>query len=147
MYRLALLSLFVGLVFAYPPHRRVWLAVACVSAAELAAWGIYGHNDPELYIIQSTAALLGGMALCSVGTKLAFYHAAVLALTLCAYLALSLDVAAGMHVLIYNYYEAVVYGLVAGQLIGIFPTVRACLILWHTVRPTSLGHFQGSKKI
>jgi hypothetical protein len=145
MYRLTLLALFVALA-SYRPHRSVWAVVSAVCAAELGAWTAYGHNDVELYVIQSTAALLGGIALCKVGTRLALYQAAIYAATLLAYLALALDVAAGSHFLIYNYYEAVIYGLVAGQLIGIFPTVRASLILYGAGPALNMGSLQGDKK-
>ena len=145
MYRFVLLALFLSMCFSRQ-HRAVWLTVSAVCVAELFAWLAYGHNDAELYVIQSTAALLGGSALCRVNTKLALYYAAIYALTLCAYLALALDVAVGRPVLIYNYYEAVIYGLVAGQLIGIFPTIWARLVLRRPICPASLGHIQGSKK-
>ncbi len=146
MYHAALLVLFAALA-TYRPHRSVWVVVALVSASVLAARLTYGHNDAELYVIRSTAALLGGLALCKIGTGLALYHALIYGLTLCAYWTLSIEVAAGTHIIIYNHFEAVIYGLIAGQLIGIFPTVWAGLTLWRTAGPTALGYNQGSKKV
>lgn len=145
MYRLALLILFAALS-AYRPHRSVWATLACVSAAELVAWGVCSPQEAPLYVIRATAALLGGLALCQIGSRLAFYQASVLLLTLVAYLALSIDVAAGEHVLIYNYFEAVIYGLVALQLVGVFPTIRDSFILRDSSSPVSMGHLQRDKK-
>jgi len=142
MYHAGLLALFVTLA-AYKPHRNVWVVVAFVTATVLCSRLAFGHNDAELYVIRSTAALLGGIALCKVGSRLALYHAGVYAVTLFAYLALAVDVALGRHFLIYNYYEAFIYGLVACQLLGVFPTVRACLVFRGPIRPPSVGHIQG----
>lgn len=145
MYRLGLCVLF-AILAAYPPHRKVWAVVSCVCAAEFVAWGVFDRNDVGLYVMQSTAALLGGLALIRQDTRLSHYQAAVYVGTLAAYLALAVDVAAGKHIFIYNHFEAVIYGLVAGQLIGIFPTVRAGLVLCSPIGPPSVGSLQRSKK-
>lgn len=129
MYRVALLMLFVALALR-GRDRASWVIVSAVCAAEAFAWAVYGHNDPELYVIQSTAALLGGVALVHVRTGAAIWQATVLALTLCAYAALAFDVAKGRSILIYDDYEAVIHGLVACQLIGVFPAVRARVGVW-----------------
>jgi len=129
VYRVALLMFFVVLALR-GKDRASWVVVSVVCAAEAFAWAVYGHNDPELYIIQSTAALLGGTALAHIRTSAAVWQATVLALTLCAYAALAFDVAKGRSILIYDDYEAVIHGLVACQLLGVFPAVRARVGVW-----------------
>jgi hypothetical protein len=145
VYSLGLCILF-AILATYPPHRKVWAVVSCVCAAEFVAWGMFDRNDVELYVIQSTAALLGGLALIRQDAWLPRYQAAIYVGTLAAYLALAIDVAAGKHILIYNHFEAVIYGLVAGQLVGIFPTVRAGLVLCGPISAFSVGSLQRSQK-
>jgi hypothetical protein len=145
MYRLAMSILF-GALAIYRPQRREWVILWAISSIEWAAWMTFGRNDTPLYVIQSTAALLGGVALSAVGSRLAIYQAFVLLATLFAYLALSLDVAAGRHILIYNHFEAVTYGLVALQLVGVLPTIRTCLLLCVTNCGARLGYFQRGKE-
>lgn len=145
MYRVALLMLFVALALR-GRDRASWSIVSAVCAAEAFAWAAYGHNDPELYVIQSTAALLGGVALVHVRTSAAIWQATIFALTLCAYAALAFDVAKGRSVLIYDNYEAVIHGLVACQLIGIFPAVRARVGVWAAGLYTGLASVPSSQR-
>jgi hypothetical protein len=114
-----------ALLFIYGPltflskHKKTWAIVFMVTLSEFIAWQFYGNNDIELYVIRTTAALIGGLALCRVGGKLALWQAMVYLMTLFSYCALAFDVMANKHILIYNNFEAVIYGLVACQLAGI----------------------------
>lgn len=144
MYHAALVLTF--LLFALPRGtRKVWLVLALVSACELSARLIYDHNDPGLYIMRSTATLLGGLALCRTGTWLGRWQVRVYAATVAAYVALAFDVVMGRHVLIYNYFEGVIYGLVACQLAGILPAIRNFIISSSATNPFGLGDLRGSK--
>ena len=119
MHCAALLLIYGALTFL-SKHKKTWAIVFMVTLSEFIAWLFYGNNDIELYMIRTTAALLGGLALCKVGGKLALWQAMVYLMTLIAYCALAFDVMANKHILIYNHFEAVIYGLVACQLAGIF---------------------------
>lgn len=144
MYHAALV--FTFLLFALPREtRKVWLVLAIVSACELSARLIYGHNDHGLYIMRSTAALLGGLALCRTGTRLGRWQVKVYAVTVAAYVALAFDVVMGRHVLIYNYFEGVIYGLVACQLAGILPSIRNFIISLGATNPFGLGNLRRGK--
>lgn len=119
MHCAALLLIYGALTFL-SKHKKTLAIVFIVTLSEFIAWLFYGNNDIELYMIRTTAALLGGLALCKVGGKLALWQAMVYLMTLIAYCALAFDVMANKHILIYNHFEAVIYGLVACQLAGIF---------------------------
>lgn len=119
MYAAALLAIYVPLAIC-SNQKYVWAIVSIVTFTELMTRQFYGVNDMEPYVIRTTAALLGGLALCKVGGKLALWQAMVYLMTLIAYCALAFDVMANKHILIYNHFEAVIYGLVACQLAGIF---------------------------
>ena len=85
---------------------------------------VLSNEDPMLYKLVPTVTFVGAVVLCIPRTTLGFYHSIILLVTLVAYAALAYDVAHGMHILIYNNYEATIYGLVGCQLIAIFPTIR-----------------------
>jgi len=106
---------------------------------------IYGHNDIELYVIRATAALFGGLFLCKISSKLAIWESLVYFSTLLAYLALSIDIAANRHILIYNHFEAVIHGLVACQLIGVFYTMAISVIHIRSNSASRMGHIRGDK--
>lgn len=77
-----------------------------------------------IYILVPAVTSIGAVALCTSASFLGFYQSAILLLTLVAYVALEFDITQGAHVLIYNNYEAVIYGLVGCQFITIYPTIR-----------------------
>lgn len=120
---LVLCSLFLMLAI-HPSHRLEWLVVACVTFLVWVNTEMFNHNDPRLYWNRAIVTFVGAGWLCWFRSRLGFYHAIIYALTLSAYGALAFDVSQGRHIVIYNYYEAVIYGLVGYQLVGIFPTVR-----------------------
>jgi hypothetical protein len=107
-----------------PSHRREWLVVACVTFLVWVNTEVFHHNDPRLYWNRAIVTFVGAGCLCWCRSRLGFYHATIYFLILSAYGALAFDISQGRHILIYNYYEAVVYGLVGCQLVGVLPTVR-----------------------
>lgn len=56
-------------------------------------------------------------------TKLGYYQAFIQLIILIAYGCLEYDTGRGEHVLIYNNFEVVIYGLVASQFVAIFPEI------------------------
>src|SRR5690606_18821774 len=144
MYAVALLIIYVPLSI-WSKHRHVWAIVSFVTIIELMSRLIYGHNDIELYVIRATAALFGGLFLCKISSKLAIWESLVYFSTLLAYLALSIDIAANRHILIYNHFEAVIHGLVACQLIGVFYTMAISVIHIRSNSASRMGHIRGDK--
>lgn len=122
-FMLGLCVLFL-LLATHPSHRREWLVVACVTFLVWVNTEAFHHNDPRLYWNRVIVTFVGAGWLCWFRSRLGFYHAAIYFLTLSAYGALAFDVSQGRHIVIYNYYEAVIYGLVGCQLVGVLPTVR-----------------------
>lgn len=97
-------------------------------AAYLSLFGItllYDHNDSTLYWLRMLVAVAAGFALAARKTDLGWYQATIQAAILCSYGMLSYDVSQGQHVLIYNKFETVIYGLVACQFIGVYKPIRA----------------------
>lgn len=86
---------------------------------------LYDHNDNTLYWLRMLVAVAAGFALAARKTDLGWYQATIQAVILCSYGMLSYDVSQGQHVLIYNKFETVIYGLVACQFIGVYKPVRA----------------------
>ena len=118
----AFLTFILSLI--YKPHRTVWLLISGMS---FLLWANVHMFDPQgvvLYWHRAIIVTITGGLLIRHGSWLGFYHSIILLVTLVAYAALAYDVAHGMHVLIYNNYEATIYGLVGCQLIAIFPTIR-----------------------
>jgi hypothetical protein len=86
---------------------------------------IYSSTDPELYFIRAILTLFAALTLLKANSKFGLIHALILLLTLMAYAMLAYDVSQNGHILIYNYYGAVIYGLVICQLLTTYPTIRA----------------------
>jgi hypothetical protein len=100
--------------------------VAVVYFAEWVNVQSFDLDNQCLYLSRSVIVFSGAIALCSNRTLLGYYQASVLAMTLCAYLLVEYDAGHGTN-LIYDNYEAVIYGLVGCQFIGSFPTIwSAC---------------------
>ncbi len=136
----AFLTLALGLM--YEPHRDVWLLVGGMS---FLLWLNVHLFDPEgvvLYWHRGIIVTVTGTLMLRHGSWLSFYHSIILLVTLVAYAALAYDVAHGMHVLIYNNYEAVIYGLVACQLIAVLPTVWAIYRDYHSDSRARLVNLQ-----
>jgi len=122
---LALCAVLFGVLTLYQPHRREWLTLCVVTVLTFILTCVLSNEDPLLYKLVPTITFVGAVILCIPRTTLGFYHAIVLLFTLVAYAALAYDVAHGQHILIYNNYEGVIYGLVGCQIIAIFPTLWA----------------------
>jgi hypothetical protein len=106
-------------------HRREWIVLCVMTLCNFAITCVYDNTDQVLYQLVPIVTFAGAGALCLFKTNLGFYQAAVLLVTLVAYAALAFDVSQGRHILIYNNYEAVIYGLVGCQFAAIFPALRS----------------------
>ena len=124
MLYLALCAVLFGVLAIYRPSRIEWLTLCVVTVINFVLTCVLSNEDPMLYKLVPTITFVGAVVLCIPRTTLGFYHSIILLVTLVAYAALAYDVAHGMHILIYNNYEATIYGLVGCQLIAIFPTIR-----------------------
>ena len=101
---------------------------------------IFTPVDSELYFIRSLLTLFAALTLLKSGSLFGLIHSLILLLTLIAYGMLAYDVSQGVHILIYNYYGAVIYGLVICQLLTVFPTIRAGYIYFITNNAHNLEH-------
>ena len=141
IYQLLLCALFAVLA-VYRPHRFEWGVLSILFLLTWVNTLLFGKNDVELYVIRSTLTMIAGSLLVVRWTPLSIYQALTLLLTLSAYGMLEFDVSQGEHVLIYNYYEAVIYGLVICHFLGIYPTLRDSYNDWITGRELGLEHLQ-----
>ena len=116
----------------YRPSRIEWLTLCVVTVINFVLTCVLSNEDPMLYKLVPTVTFVGAVGLCIPRTTLGFYHSIILLVTLVAYAALAYDVAHGMHILIYNNYEATIYGLVGCQLIAIFPTIWLAYSDYHS---------------
>lgn len=117
-------SVYFGLLALHRSASFEWFTLAVMTMCVFVSYSILGAESDALYQIVPFITTMGATTLCFKRTKLGFYQAFILLLTLCAYAALAYDVSRGEHYLIYNHYEAVIYGLVYLQLAGTFPTLR-----------------------
>lgn len=145
MYQLCLAALFASLA-VYRPHRYEWGVLAILLLSTWTNTIVFSNNDIELYFIRAVLTTLACTALILRGSTLSMYQSVILLLTLLAYGALAIDVAQGERVLIYNHYEAIIYGLVIFQLIGVYPTIRAGYSDWVAGRKPRLEYFQTGKR-
>ena len=114
-------------VMAVPKRHRFEWAVLAVLMVLL--WGnkeLLGKNGDALYVIRASLVCVAAFLLASRQSFIGFYQAIILLCFLIAYAALAYDIAAGEDLLIYSSFGAWVHGLVACQLIGVFPTVWDC---------------------
>ena len=121
---LFLCSVYFGLLALHRSASFEWFTLAIMTMCVFVAYSMLGAESEMLYVVTPILTTMCATTLCFKRTKLGIYQATVLLLTLCAYAALTYDVSRGEHYLIYNYYEAVIYGLVYLQLAGSFPTLR-----------------------
>ncbi len=124
------------------PHRFEWGVLSILFLLTWVNTLVYGKNDVELYVIRSTLTMIAGSLLVIRWTPLSVYQSLTLLFTLLAYGALEFDVTQGEHILIYDYYEAVIYGLVICHLFGIYPTLRDSYIGWTSNRELRMEHLQ-----
>lgn len=101
---------------------------------------MYSNTDPELYFIRSMLTLFAALILLRANSKFGLVHSLILLFTLVVYFMLAYDVSQNMHVLIYDYYEAVIYGLVICQLLTAYPTIRASYIYFFTNNASNLEY-------
>lgn len=123
MIYLLLCAIVFWLMSVIGKNRREWLTLAAVTIINFVITVIFDRNGTTLYALVPITTSVGAYVLCKCWSQLGFYHAIILFTTLAAYAALAFDVSQGRHVLIYNNYEAVIYGLVGCQLISVFPTL------------------------
>lgn len=146
MFFMLLLTILFLAMASYKAHRVEWLIIATVTVLVFINLHLFDSNDPRLYWNRAAITFLGASALCVRCSFIGYYHAVVFVLTLCAYGALAYDVSQGAHILIYNHYEAVIYGLVGCQLIGIFPTIWSDYRDWHSSYRAGMADLFGDKK-
>ena len=120
---LTTLSVAFGLLYILT-KRKEWLALCVLNALLLINCELYDKNDDMLYYNRSIASFLVGCFMVWRGGILGFYQAIIQLLILCTYAALAYDVSHGEHILIYNHYETVIYGLVTCQFVGIFKDLQ-----------------------
>lgn len=123
-------------------YRREWLILAMMTYCNYLLTVVYSSADPMLYKLVPVVTCIGALRLCWYRTTLGFYHAIILLLTLIAYAALAFDVSQGRHILIYNNYEAVIYGLVACQFVAVLPAIRATYHYFTAGRRTGLENIR-----
>ena len=104
-------------------------------------------TDMRLYYIRAFIAFFTALIFILFMTKFSLYQAFIQLLILCAYGALEYDIAQGAHILIYNNYEAVIYGLVASQFIAILPELWTRISNYYTSHIAGGGHSKRFKRI
>lgn len=124
---------FIFALFALRKDERfVWLSLCALCLALKCNALFFDVTEIERYFVRtllififSHIILMKNFRLFSYSitikqTKLCCYQAFILMLFLAANLALIYDVSKGKHIIIYNDFEAVIYGLVACQFSGVF---------------------------
>lgn len=144
-FMLLLFALFAVLSL-YRPHRFEWGVLSMLWFSLWVNTSIYGHNDTELYVVRSVITTIAGLALVGRWTMLSSLLAVIMFITLLGYAALAFDVSQGRHILIYNYNEAVNYGLVICQIICTYPTLRDSYINYTAGSTSRLEHLQRNSR-
>ena len=119
------LSIMFLCLSVHKPHRFEWLTMCVVMFLSWVNVVFYVPTDDALYWNRAIIVTLAGLMLVWRCSILSIYNAVILFMTLVAYCALAFDVSQSKHILIYDNYEGVIYGILAFQLISIFPTLRA----------------------
>ena len=120
---LALAAAF-GLLAIHPKTRSTCTLLCGLNIFLLIVTTFCDRNGDALYWFNTIGSTVVAIAACIHGAKHSYYQAIIQLCILCSYLALAYDVSHGQHVLIYNSYETVIYGLVACQFVGIFTAIR-----------------------
>lgn len=118
------LAVTFGLLAINPKVRYVCSLLCGLNVLLLIVTTFCDRNGDTLYWLRTISTTAVAVLACIPRTTIGYYQSVVLLATLCAYAALAYDVSQGQHVLIYNSYETVIYGLVACQFIGIFTAIR-----------------------
>lgn len=109
------------LLLARLTRRVEWFVMFVITIAVVVNAWLLNHSDPQLYINRTVITFIGALILSVFSTTLGFYQSIIYLLTLVAYGALQYDVDNGRHILIYNHYEVVIYGLITCQFIPLLP--------------------------
>jgi CDP-diglyceride synthetase len=107
-------------------HRFEWAVLAVLMVLLWCNKEIFDKNGVAVYAIRASLVLAGSMFLLVPKSLIGFYQSIILLCVLIVYGALAYDVAIGRDFLIYNNFETVIYGLVACQFLGVFPTIWDC---------------------
>lgn len=118
------LAVAFGLLATHPKVRYVCSLLCGLNVFLLIVTTFCDRNGDTLYWFNTIGSTTVAIAACIHGGKHGYYQAFIQLCILCAYAALAYDVSQGQHVLIYNSYETVIYGLVACQFVGIFTAIR-----------------------
>jgi len=113
-----------GLLATHPKIRYMCSLLCGLNIFLLIVTTFCDRNGDALYWFNTIGSTVVAIAACIHGAKHSYYQAFIQLCILCAYAALAYDVSQGQHVLIYNSYETVIYGLVACQFVGIFTAIR-----------------------
>lgn len=122
-------------LFAIPKDNRfVWLSLCVLCVLLKCNTLVFDVSDSLRYIARTSLICVFAHILLFRFSKLSCYQSFILFLFLAANFALLYDVANKKHILIYNNFEAVIYGLVACQFIGFIPKVWNIIYNWYTNR-------------
>lgn len=111
-------------IFAIPKKDRfVWVTLCILCLLLKGNALIFDVMSDYRYICRTMLICIFAHILLLKINKLGCYQAFILALFLISNLALIHDVSVNKNVLIYNNFEAVIYGLVTCQFVGILPKI------------------------
>lgn len=125
-------------------HRVEWAVLAVLMVLLWCNKEMLDRNGSALYLVRGFLLFASALLLSLSRSALGFYQAIILLCILITYAALAYDVAAGRDILIYNNFEAWTHGLVACQLIGVFPTLRDLYCDLNSSGRFSRKHLPGS---
>lgn len=140
------MSIFFAVLASHKRYSSEWSILSGLLFLTWINTSVYSAVDPELYFIRALLTIIAALALLRCKSRMGLYHCFILLLTLIAYGMLAYDVSQHRHVLIYNYYEAVIYGLVVCQLISSYPTIRAGYTHFFTGDSINMEHGQVGEK-
>lgn len=126
-----------GLLAIHPKVRYVCMLLCGLNTFLLIITVLCDKNGNALYLLGTIGTTAVAVLACIPRTTIGFYQAFIQLAILCSYVMLAYDVTQGEHVLIYNNYETVIYGLVACQFVGIFSAI------WHVNHDTIAVHIRG----
>lgn len=119
---------FVAFAIAKPKHRKAWCILAACAFLEGVVATVFASDWLTRQALRACVVFAAGYALCYIHTSFSLYQAAVLLLTLLAYLALALDVYAFRSpVLVHSEFKGIIHGLVVAQFVGFGISLRADL--------------------
>lgn len=140
-------ALAIAFAFWSKENTWVWAILGFVMYCIWVNKSYFDVLDMRLYYIRAFIAFFTALVFVFFLTKFSLYQAFIQLLILCAYGALEYDTEQGAHILIYNNYEAVIYGLVASQYIAVFPELWTRCYNYYTSRFSSGEHYQGVKNV